>query len=136
MNGAPLVYIVVVNWNGWEHTVRCLDSLRLLDHPTHRVIVVDNGSTDGSLERIRAFDPDIELIESTKNLGFAGGSNIGIRLALERGADYLWVLNNDIVVEPDTLSALVSVARSRPGIGVIGAAVRRPAVNGEPIVET
>ena len=136
MEERPNVCIVVVNWNGWEHTVRCLDSLRRLDYPTHRVIVVDNGSTDGSPERIRAFGPDIELIECTKNLGFAGGSNIGIRLALERGADYVWVLNNDIVVEPGTLSALISVGRSRQGIGVVGAAIWRLAAGAEPGPET
>jgi GT2 family glycosyltransferase len=136
MQERPNVYIVIVNWNGWEHTVRCLDSIRRLDYPTYRVIVVDNGSTDGSVERIRTAHPDIELITSTKNLGFAGGSNIGIRLALDRSAEYLWVLNNDIVVEPGTLSALISVATSRPGIGVIGAAVWRLAVDTEPSMHT
>ncbi len=127
MNDRPLVYIVVVNWNGWQHTVRCLDSLCRLDYPNFRVIVVDNGSTDGSPERIRVAHAEIELIEAGKNLGFGGGANIGIRNALDRGADYVWVLNNDIEVEQATLSSLVSVARSRPGIGIVGAAVWQPA---------
>ena len=132
----PLVYIVLVNWNGWQHTVRCLDSLRQLDYPNYRVIVVDNGSSDGSPERIRAAHPDTDLVEAEQNLGFGGGANIGIRAALDRGAGYVWVLNNDIEVEPATLASLVSVARSRPGIGVIGAAVWRVAVDAEPSMHT
>jgi len=136
MGDQPLAYIVVVNWNGWQHTVRCLDSLRRLEYPNFRAIVVDNGSTDGSPERIRAAHPDTELLTAEKNLGFGGGANIGIRAALDRGADYVWVLNNDIEVEPATLSSLVSVARSRPGIGVIGAAVWRRAVDTEPSMHT
>jgi GT2 family glycosyltransferase len=131
-----MVYIVVVNWNGWQHTVRCLDSLRKLDYPNYHVLTIDNGSTDGSPECIRAAHAEIELVESGRNLGFAGGSNAGIKLALDRGADYVWVLNNDIEVEPGTLSALVSVAQSRPGIGVVGAAVRQPGVDGEQRVAT
>ena len=122
-----LVYIGVVNWNGWQYTVRCLDSLRLLDYANYRVVVVDNGSSDGSPERIRAAHPDTELVEAGRNLGFAGGANIGIKLALDRGAGYVWVLNNDIEVEPATLSSLTIVARSQPGVGVIGAAVWQPA---------
>lgn len=136
MDEQPNVYIVVVNWNGLQYTARCLDSLRLLDYPNYRIIVVDNGSTDGSPERIRATHPEIELVESGKNLGFAGGANLGIRLALDRDIDSLWVLNNDIVVEPDTLTALVRVARSRPGIGIVGAAVWRPTADGEPRPQT
>jgi len=136
MEERPSVYIVVVNWNGWEYTIRCLDSLRRLDYPTSRVIAVDNGSTDDSVDRIRTAHPDIELITSPKNLGFAGGSNLGIRLALDRGAEYLWVLNNDIVVEPGTLSALISVASSRPSIGVVGAAVGRLAADAGSSMDT
>src|SRR3990172_7762179 len=119
MEDRPFVYIVVVNWNGWQHTVRCLDSLRRLDYPNYRVIVVDNGSTDGSRERIRAAHPDTELVEAEKNFGFGGGANIGIRAALDSGTDYVWVLNNDIVVEPHTLDELISVAGSRSGVGVV-----------------
>jgi GT2 family glycosyltransferase len=136
MDDRPFVYIVIVNWNGWQHTVRCLDSLRQLDYPNFRVIVVDNGSSDGSPERIRAAHPDTEVVEAEKNLGFGGGANIGIHKALDRGAEYVWVLNNDIEVEPATLSSLVSVARSRPGIGVIGAAVWRAAPDTEPSMHT
>jgi GT2 family glycosyltransferase len=136
MDERPFVYIVVVNWNGWQHTVRCLDSLRGLDYPNFRVIVVDNGSTDGSAERIRVAHPDIELVEAGKNLGFGGGANIGIHKTLDRGAEYVWVLNNDIEVEPATLASLVSVARSRPGIGIVGAAVWRLAVDTEPSMHT
>ena len=127
MQQRPLVYIVVVNWNGWQHTIRCLETLRDLDYPNYRIITVDNGSTDGSPEHIRAAHPDIEFVEAGKNLGFAGGANIGIRLALDRGADYVWVLNNDIEVEPATLSSLMIVARAQPGVGVVGAAVWQPA---------
>ncbi len=82
-------------------------------------IVVDNGSTDGSVARIRAAHPDILLLVSGNNLGFDGGNNIGIRYALAHGAEYIWLLNNDTKPAPDALSALVAKALSDKGIGAV-----------------
>jgi GT2 family glycosyltransferase len=136
MEPHPSVYIVVLNWNGWRDTIRCLDSVRRLDYPASHILAVDNGSVDGSAQRISAAHPEVELIETGKNLGFAGGNNIAIREALERGAEYIWVVNNDAEVEPETLSALFASARSHARVGIVAPSVWRPGKNGEPARET
>lgn len=119
----PLVYILVLNWNGWQDTVKCVDSLKSLVYPNFRIVVLDNCSTNDSVIRIREAHPDITLIETGANLGFAGGNNVGIRYALEQGAKYIWLLNNDAIVEPTALTALVEVAEDDPKIGVVGSAL-------------
>ncbi|ADI15956.1 glycosyltransferase family 2 protein [Truepera radiovictrix] len=108
----PLVYIVLVNWNGWRDTDACLASLKALDYPNARVVVVDNASTDGSVAELQRRHPDLTLLPSGANLGFAGGNNVGLRYALEQGADYVWLLNNDTLVEPDALTHLVARAQA------------------------
>jgi GT2 family glycosyltransferase len=126
---APLVFCVVVNWNGWCDTVRCVESLIAQRYPALRVVIVDNGSTDDSMERIRAAFPQIEVLEAGSNRGFAAGANVGIRYALERGARFVWLLNNDVIAPPDTLCGLVS-AGSEERVGIAGAVLRymdRPA---------
>lgn len=115
----PRVACIVLNWNGWRDTIECLDALNECTYLSVAVIVVDNGSTDDSVARIRAAHPDILLLESGMNLGFAGGNNIGIRHALTHRADYLWLLNNDTKPAPDALSALVSKARTDARLGAV-----------------
>jgi GT2 family glycosyltransferase len=110
----------VLNWNGWTDTIPCLTSLLGQDYPALRILVVDNGSTDDSVARIRAAFPQITVLEAGANLGFPSGCNIGIRHALGEGADFIWLLNNDTVAPPDTCSKLVAKARSQPGAGLIG----------------
>ena len=117
---APTVTCVVVNWNGWQDTIACIASLRESEYPNLSVILVDNGSTDGSVTMIRSAHPWVEIIESAANLGFGGGNNLGIRVAIERGARYLWLLNNDTVVQPQTLTALVRTAEGDPELGQVG----------------
>jgi hypothetical protein len=117
------VGIVVLNWNGAEDTVRCLASLRRLTYPDYQVLVVDNGSTDDSVARIRQAFPEVEILETGANLGYSGGNNVGIARALEQGAAYVLVLNNDTRVEPGFLTELVEVAR-RTGADVVGALVK------------
>jgi GT2 family glycosyltransferase len=85
--------------------------------------VVDNGSSDGSEEIIRRHFPDFELLQTGSNLGFAGGNNVGIRHALDSGADYVWLLNNDTTVAPDSLSELVRRAESDPAVGMVGSKI-------------
>lgn len=111
--------IVVVNWNGREDTLACLASLRTLDEGPLDVLVVDNGSTDGSVPAIRAGFPEVELIETGRNLGFAGGSNIGIEAALAREAEFILLLNNDTVVSPGVVRELVAVARAMPDVAAV-----------------
>lgn len=116
----PLVYVILVNWNGWRDTLECLQSLEKLDYLNHRVLVVDNGSTDDSLVRLRSGNAGAELIENGENLGFAKACNVGIRKALAEGAEFVWRLDNDTVVEPDCLRALVERATQGGRIGAVG----------------
>ena len=114
----PKVVCIVVNWNGWKDTVECLDALKKCTYPNLSLIVVDNGSTDDSVAQIRAAFPGILLVKSGRNLGFAGGNNIGIRRGLGE-ADYVWLLNNDTKPAPDALSALVAKANTDVQIGAV-----------------
>lgn len=159
------VYVLLVNWNGWQDTIECLESLLRLDAPEYRVIVCDNDSQDGSLDKIKAWaagtlpppptvpalagltspavpkpltwteydrrqaetggdpalDPRLILIRTGANLGFAGGNNVGLRYLLARGDfSYVWLLNNDTVVAPDSLAKLLEHAAADPEIGICG----------------
>jgi GT2 family glycosyltransferase len=105
---------VVLNWNGGEDTPRALESLRGIE-----TICVDNGSSDGSDHEVETRFPDVELIRAGANLGFAGGSNLGIARALERGADWVLLLNNDAVAEPGLAAALERAAAGRPDAGIL-----------------
>jgi GT2 family glycosyltransferase len=122
-HAAQPVVCVVVNWNGWRDTLPCLESLARQDYPALHVIVVDNASTDDSVERIRADCPWVELLESGANRGFAAGCNIGIVVARNRGAEFIWLLNNDTVAPPNTLSQLVASAAA-PRTGMVGTVLR------------
>jgi GT2 family glycosyltransferase len=162
----PRVAVLLLNWNGWNDTVECLESLFRMDYARMSVVLCDNGSTDGSVERIRAWasgaetsalttppslrhlveppvpkpialrecsrddaergvaplaDREIILVDIHENLGFAGGNNVGLRLLRSQThIDYVWVLNNDIVVASDSLSALVACATPNPATGAVG----------------
>jgi hypothetical protein len=118
-NTLPLVWIVVLNWNLLEVTKDCILSLRNLSYPVFRILIVDNGSTDNSVEELKTLE-DVTLLVNEKNVGFAAGNNRGIEYALRKGADYVLILNNDVVVAPDMLSKLVSVAQSDSNVGVVG----------------
>jgi GT2 family glycosyltransferase len=115
----PRVSCIVLNWNGWQDTLECLNALKECTYSYLTIIVVDNGSTDDSIARIRANHPEVLLLESAKNLGFAGGNNIGIRYALAHKADYVWLLNNDTRPAPKALAELVAKARTNPRIGAV-----------------
>lgn len=110
--------IVVLNWNNAGDTVSCLDSLAKLKYPDPWIIVVDNGSSDNSVAQIRAAHPDVTLIETGANLGYAGGNNVGINQALAVGAEAVCILNNDVTVEPDFLSPLIAVLQDQTDVGV------------------
>ena len=116
---APKVFTVLVNWNGAADTLECMASLDRMDYPGHETIVIDNGSTDDSVPLIRRSFPHCQLIERKRNTGFAAAANAGMRAAMEDDADYAWLLNNDTVVEADTLKHLVGTAEKDPRIGLI-----------------
>lgn len=113
------VFVVLINYKGCRDTLSCLASLRQLRGPTAHLVVVDNGSGDGSAEALRA-ERDVAVIALGENRGFAGGCNVGMQHAFDEGADYVWLLNNDTIVRPDTLDHLLRAARSRPEIDFIG----------------
>ncbi|MEI7813712.1 MAG: glycosyltransferase family 2 protein [Coriobacteriia bacterium] len=115
--------IIIVNWNGWEDTIACLDSCAGLDYANREMLVIDNGSTNDSVARIRAAHPSVAVLETGANLGFAGGNNVGILTAIEHGASYIWLLNNDTTVEPRALSALVETIAANPDAGVAGSKI-------------
>jgi GT2 family glycosyltransferase len=119
----PRIAVVVLNWNGKADTLECLASLSEIDYRNFEVVVVDNGSSDDSAAAIRAAFPDATLLETGANLGYAEGNNIGMRAALERGAELVLVLNNDTAVHEGLLRELVDAAASRPDAGIIGAKI-------------
>ena len=122
---APRIFIVVLNWNGYADTLACLDSLQALTYPNFDVIVVDNGSSDDSLVHLRSYVAPypLTLLETGHNLGYAGGNNVGTRRALELGAGFVLVLNNDTVVAPDLLERLFDAAQRNPDAGVFSARI-------------
>lgn len=108
-----------MNWNGWRDTIECLEALKQCSYPSLDVIVVDNGSSDDSVAKIRLANPGVLVIETGSNLGFAGGNNVGIRHALAHGAEYVWLLNNDTKPAPDALPALIAKAQTDRRIGAV-----------------
>lgn len=120
MANAPLVYIIVLTWNGKDDTLECLKSLQNLSYQNARTLVVDNASTDGTAEAIKRTYPNIEIITNHSNLRFAGGNNAGIKHALEHSADYVLLLNNDTVVDQEFLSHLVRAAEHDEHAGMVG----------------
>lgn len=114
----PKVSIIILNWNGMKDTIECLESVRKIDYPSYEVIVVDNDSADSSPEEIKRLVPKATLIKNKENLGFAGGNNVGIRYALERNAEYVWLLNNDTTVKADALTNLVASSEASSKIGL------------------
>ncbi|UCH92377.1 MAG: glycosyltransferase family 2 protein [Candidatus Aminicenantes bacterium] len=163
------VHIILLNWNGWEDTIQCLESVLRSHYPHIRVIVCDNQSTDGSMEKFKdwaegrlttgkAIHEELEslisspiekplsyilynqteaeqggekddeniplvLIQNDSNSGYSAGNNVGIKYALQKNADYIWVLNNDTVVAADTLKELVYRMQSDHKLGLVGAVI-------------
>jgi len=122
---AEQVAIVVLNWNRAAEAVACLESLRQADLGGASVLVVDNGSRDGSVETIRRRFPELRVIALPENRGYAGGNNAGIREALEAGAEGVLLLNNDTRVAPDFLVSLLDAMDSSPDCGAVTSAVHR-----------
>lgn len=114
------VDVVVLNWNGWQDTIACLASLQLQDYPNFNLLVIDNASTDGSVDQIKKAVPSVELLQTGSNLGFGGGCNVGMRHAFSRGADYVWLINSDSTADPHALTALVRKADQNCRWGSVG----------------
>lgn len=119
---APLVVPIILNWNKDDLTLETLASLREQTYPCLQTLVLDNGSDnqEEALARIRAGFPEVRTLASKRNLGFAGGCNVGMRVALNMGAEYLLLLNNDVLLEPDAIADLVAALQREPGAGAAG----------------
>ncbi|MDX1535493.1 MAG: glycosyltransferase family 2 protein [Candidatus Spechtbacterales bacterium] len=123
----PSIFVIVLNWNNSTDTVECLKSFQKVQYDNYKIIVVDNNSEDNSVAEIRNFieshEAEILLIENNENSGFAGGNNVGIKHALESGADYVMVLNNDTTVDNSILRDLVNIAVENSNAGIITPAI-------------
>ena len=119
----PLTYVIILNWNNCHDTIACVESCQKLTDSNFRIVIIDNGSTDGSEDVLRSTLPEIEIIQTGTNLGFAGGNNVGSRFAVESGADYIWLLNNDAVAEPQTLTMLVEAMENHPAAAIAGSKI-------------
>ncbi len=137
-SGLPSVLIVLLNWNSLAETTSSLAAVLALDYPNFSVLVIDNGSTDGSQQALpehigslrSAF---VQLLQLPENMGYTGGCNHGIRLALGRNDDYVWLLNNDATTAPDTLSSLVRLAESDLRLGLVSPQILSRQESGRPL---
>jgi len=124
MLSRPKVSIIVLNWNGLKDTIECLESLRKITYPNYEVIIVDNGSSGNDPDVLEERYKDyIKVIRNKENLGFCGGNNIGIKEAIKRSAEYILLLNNDTVIEPNFLDELVRVALKDNKIAIVGSVI-------------
>jgi hypothetical protein len=117
------ISIIILNWNGKNDTLECLQSVQEIDYPNFDVIVVDNGSKDDSVRAVRARFPKVAVCETGKNLGYAGGNNVGMRYALENGAEYILLLNNDTVVDSGVLKGFMQASELIPQGGIFAAKI-------------
>ena len=123
----PEVAIVIVNWNKKDYVLNLLRSLEAIDYDNHEVIVVDNASTDNSVEAIKKTFPDVTLLVNKENLGGTGGFNTGMKYALHNtDCKYIWLLDNDAEVERHTLIELVKAMEADPDIGIAGSRIMSP----------
>ncbi len=117
------VYIIILNWNGKDDILECIKSLKKINYGNYKIIAVDNGSSDRSVFEIKEKHPEIIILENKKNLGFAGGNNIGIKYAIDSRTDYVLLINNDAIVEENFLNKLVETGESDKKIGILGSKI-------------
>jgi len=101
------IFTIILNWNNAEDTIECIHSVKLSADLSSQIICVDNASYDGSIDKIASEHPDIIILKTDSNLGYAGGNNFGIKKAIELGATHIWILNNDTIVEQNCMKNLL-----------------------------
>lgn len=120
----PLVYIIIINYNNYQDTIECVESLEKINYKNFKILIVDNNSSNDSINRIKTSYSKYEVMQLKDNLGFAGGNNVGIKKALKSGADYILLLNNDTIVEADFLGIMLeSFTNSNNKIGIVGSKI-------------
>ncbi len=129
------VLVSILNWNGIDTTRACLNSLRSLQESGVTVVVSDNASRNDEAAHLQREYPDIEVLSNPENLGFAGGHNKVIELAIARGFDYIWILNNDCTVKEGDLAGLLAVAEADPAIGLVSPVIELPSADGKPVYQ-
>lgn len=129
----PKVSIVLLNWNGLRDTIECLRSIYNQDYQNFDLIVIDNASTDNSVEVIKKEFPDITIIENEKNFGYTGGNNKGIEVSRKTDAEYIWLLNNDTIVASEALKIMVEYAELSEQVGIVSPKVVQKGKNFEQI---
>jgi GT2 family glycosyltransferase len=123
MNDTPLVFVIVVNYNGLNYLKTCLSSFEQQTYSNYKIIVFDNASTDNSAEFLKQNFPKIKLIQAKSNLGFAEGNNLAIKFALGQNAEYVFLVNNDTEAEEDLIEKLIVTCKNDESIGIVGPAV-------------
>ena len=113
----PSVYTIILNYNNYSDTVETIESVLSLEYNSNSILLVENSSDKEIIRKIRTRFPDLAIIENIKNLGYAGGNNIGIQKSIASGADYIFLLNNDVKLEKDVLNKCVSAMEKNPGCG-------------------
>lgn len=116
----PLVNIIILNTNRKDDTLEALASIEKSNYPNYCITVLENASTDGSAQAICSAYPQVRVIQLENNLGYAGNNNVGIQAAVDMGADWVFVLNEDTVIAKDCLSRLVEVGESDSQFGIVG----------------
>src|SRR5882672_4852485 len=112
--------IIIVHYGGIDDTVKCIDSLKQSSFQDFSLIVVDNCSKDGAASILRSRYPELTVLETPENLGFSGGNNVGIEVALKQGCEFILLLNNDTVVKSESIEILMSSMEAHPEAGVMG----------------
>jgi len=119
----PKVSVIILNWNNYRDIKECLLSLDKITYPNYEMIIVDNGSIDGSTLKIQKDFPQHKYIYNKDNLGFTEGNNIGMEYAMKKGTDFVLILNNDVIVEKNFLELLVDIALKNWDVGIVGPAI-------------
>jgi len=116
----PRVCVLILTWNRRDEVLSCVEHALSIEYPNYEVVAIDNASEDGTQAALREKYPGITLLENPANLGYTGGNNRGLRYALERGADYMLIVNSDIILPPNLLRRIVPVASSSDDIAAVG----------------
>lgn len=117
----PLVYIIIINYNNYQDTIECIGSLEKISYKNFEILIIDNNSSNDSINKIKASFNKYETIQLKDNLGFAGGNNVGIKKAMEDDADFILLLNNDTIVETNFLDEMInSFYNNAKNVGIVG----------------